>query len=153
MRVTWRIVTTITVALASLAVFTAPADAGTTTLNCGLIQGPNPAWQADVCTWLTHDAANNAWQGNSKMSGTRNGTSAVLEIVSTSLYYDGVLTVTISGQSRRVPPTTVFTTATTFVLCPYSPVGVEAKTNYKVFWPNGDVTNRLQTSGEFEVTC
>jgi hypothetical protein len=152
MRLTRRLVAVIAVVLASLAAFAGPAQAGTTTPNCGLIQGPNPAWQADVCTWLTHDAVTHSWQGNSKMSGTRNGTSAVLQIVTTTLYTDGVQHTPVPGPSRQVPPTTVFSNATSFIGCSGF-VDVEAKTHYKVFWPNGDVTDRLQTSGLILGTC
>lgn len=136
--------------MASLTVTT--ASAGTTKPNCGLIQGPNPAWQADICTYLTHDTYEHAWQGNTKMSGTRNGTRAILQIVSTALYTDGKIVWNSSGTSRNVPPKGIIFNNTVFYLCSGKHT-FEAKSNYKVFWPNGDVTNRLQSSGKVTAEC
>jgi hypothetical protein len=154
MRLTRRLIAVIAVAVASLAAFAGPAQAGATTPNCGLIQGPNAAWQADVCTWLTHDTVTglHGWRGDSKMSGTRNGTSAVLQIVSTALYINGAFQVSTAGPSLTVPPSGTLLNDTPFVVCSGTNT-FEAKTRYKVFWPNGDVTDRLQTSGQITGTC
>ncbi len=128
------------------------ASASTTKPNCSLIQGPNPAWQADICTYLTHDTYEHGWQGNTKMSGTRNGTRAILQIVSTALYIDGRLAWNSSGTSRNAPPKAIIFNNTVFYLCSGKHT-FEAKSNYKVFWPNGDVTNGLQSSGKVTAGC
>lgn len=145
--------------LAALAVNTlmlsltmAIASAGTTKPNCSLIQGANPAWQADICTYLTHDAYEHTWQGNTWMSGTRNETRASLQVVSTALYIDGRLAWNSSGTTRNVPPKAIVFNNTVFYSCSGKHT-LEAISDYKVFWPNGDITNRLQSSGKVTARC
>ncbi len=111
------------------------ASASTTKPNCGLIQGPNPAWQA-----------------NTRMSGTRNGTRAILQVVSTALYIDGRLVWNSSGTSRNVPPKAIIFNNTVYYFCSGKHT-FEAKSNYKVFWPDGDITNRLQSSAKVIAGC
>lgn len=135
-----------------LSLTVAIASGGTNKPNCGLIQGPNPAWQADICTYLTHDAYERAWQGNTRMSGTRNGTRAIIQVVSTALYIDAKLAWNSSGTSRNVPPKAVIFNNTVFYFCSGKHT-FEAISNYKVFWPNGDITNRLQSSGKVTAGC